>query len=444
MFLKTWSTLQRLLLCSIFRKSLKLSRNIAQDRIISTYKILSESQAGFRPGRATTDQIFTLRQIAEKYLEKDRSLYCCYIDFQKAFDSVWQRGLWKAVEFFGYPSKLIRLLQALYNQSQSAVRVNGELTEWFKTAIGVRHGCVISPQLFNILLEPVMLMALDDARIGACIQGEQINNLRFADDIVLIAETPEELQTLVNRVYESSSDYGLKINIAKTEVQVISKGKCELSITINNSRLKQVEDFVYLGGTIADNGSSTNDIKTRIRKAGAAFQRLNSIWTSKNINNHTKMQLYQTLILSILLYGAESWTMKKDDKNRLHVFEMTCLRRILGVTRLDKIRNTKIKESLNLDQDVLNRIVVKRLKYFGHINRMQNTRYPKKAMEGNVIGHRPRGRPPKRWLDCISQDCKTRSITSLTDASRLATDRSTWLTVTIQKPSRGPPPAWTA
>ena len=127
------------------------------------------------------------------------------------------------------------------------------------------------PQLFNILLELVMLMALDDAQIGACIQGEQINNLRFADDIVLIAETPEELQTFVNRVYESSSDYGLKINIAKTEVQVISKGKCDLSITINNNRLKQVEDFVYLGGTIADNGSSTNDIKTRIRKAGQPF-----------------------------------------------------------------------------------------------------------------------------------------------------------------------------
>ena len=125
-----------------------------------------------------------------------------------------------------------------------------------------------------------MLMALDDAQIGACIQGEQIgaciqgeqiNNLGFADDIVLIAETPEELQTLVNRVYESSSDYGLKINIAKTEMQVISKGKCDLSITINNNRLKQVEDFVYLGGTIADNGSSTNDIKTIIRKAGTAF-----------------------------------------------------------------------------------------------------------------------------------------------------------------------------
>ena len=98
---------------------------------------------------------------------------------------------------------------------------------------------------------------------------------------------------------------------------------------------------------------------------------------------------------------------------------MTCLRRILGVT---KIRNANIKESLSLDQDVLNRLEQKRLKYFGHINRIQNTRYPKKTMEGNVRGHRLRGYPLKGWLDCISHYCKTRSITSLTDASRLATD----------------------
>ena len=101
--------------------------------------------------------------------------------------------------FFGYPAKIIRLLQALYKQSQSAVRVNGELTDWFATAVGVRQGCVISPQLFNILLELVMLFALEDTEIGATIQGCRINNLRFADDIVLIAESPEDLQTLLTR-----------------------------------------------------------------------------------------------------------------------------------------------------------------------------------------------------------------------------------------------------
>ena len=109
----------------------KVLTTILQRRILKrTEEILSESQAGFRPGRATTDQIFTLRQIAEKYLEKNRSLYCCYIDFQKAFDSVWQKGLWKAMVCFCYPSKLIRLLQALYEQSQSIIRSESPLKDW--------------------------------------------------------------------------------------------------------------------------------------------------------------------------------------------------------------------------------------------------------------------------------------------------------------------------
>ena len=92
----------------------KIMSIILQRRILQkTEQILSEAQAGFRPGRATVDQIFSLRQLAEKYLEKDKHLYCCYIDFQKAFDSVWQNGLWRAMAFFGYPTKIIRLLQAL-------------------------------------------------------------------------------------------------------------------------------------------------------------------------------------------------------------------------------------------------------------------------------------------------------------------------------------------
>ncbi|XP_011676899.1 uncharacterized protein LOC100890430 [Strongylocentrotus purpuratus] len=136
-------------------------------------------------------------------------------------------------------------------------------------------------------------MAMDEVQIGANIQETCINNLRFADDIVLIAETPDELHTLVDKIYEASCVLGLKVNIAKTEVQGSAKGKCNLNIDIANDRLKQVEDFVYMGGS---------------RRAGAAFRRLKNICTSTSISSHTKMLLYQSLILSILLYGAESWT----------------------------------------------------------------------------------------------------------------------------------------
>ena len=205
-----------------------------------------------------------------------------------------------------------------------------------------------------------------------------------------------------------------------------------------------MENFVYLGGTIAEDGTCGEDIKTRVRKAGAAFQRLNNIWTSKNISKQTKMQLYQSLILSILLYGAETWTTKKDDENRLNVFEMSCLRRILGVSRLDKIRNSHIKQSLNLNTTVTDRVSTKRLKYFGHVSRLPPHRNPKIALEGQVQGIRPRGRPPKKWLDCLAKDCEERSIQSLYQAGRLALDRKTWQHLLMQKPSQGDSPVWTA
>ena len=103
---------------------------ILQKRIQQkTEEILSEAQAGFRQGRSTVDQLFSLRQIGEKWLEKNKDVYCCYVDFEKAFNRVWQKGIWKALAFFGFSNKIIRLLQALYNKSQSSVRVNGDITD---------------------------------------------------------------------------------------------------------------------------------------------------------------------------------------------------------------------------------------------------------------------------------------------------------------------------
>ena len=356
----------------------KIITTIIQRRILKrAEEVISESQAGFRPGRSTVGQLFTLRQIAEKYLEKDRELYCCYIDFEKAFDSVWQEGIWRALRFFGFPQKIINLLQALYSKSNSAVRVNGDLTEWFQTTVGVRQGCVISPQLFNILLEVVMLYATHNVNIGAKIQGQLISNLRFADDIVILAESANDLQNLVDKVYENSSNLGLKINIAKTEVQVIGKKENHIKININGTTLRQVENFIYLGGTISQKGSCTEDIKSRIGKSLGAFQRLQPIWKAEDIQQDTKVELYRVLVLSILLYGAETRTLKKEDENRLLVFEMLCLRKIMGVARLDKIRNTKIRQSLGLKYNVIDKVTQRRMWFFGHIKRMSQERYPK-------------------------------------------------------------------
>ena len=121
----------------------KLFASIILQRIrIKTDEILTESQAGFRCGRSTIDQLFSLRRLAEKYSRVLKSLYICYVDFQKAFDSVWREGLWHVMEHLGYERKIIRLLQALYKETFSPVRVDNSFTDWFQTVVGVLQGCV--------------------------------------------------------------------------------------------------------------------------------------------------------------------------------------------------------------------------------------------------------------------------------------------------------------
>ena len=323
----------------------KILTHIIQQRIKNkTESVLSEAQAGFRPGRGTADQLFVLRQIIESYIENGKELYVCYIDFEKAFDRVWQTGLWHCMAFFGFPDKYIRLLQALYNISHSAVRVNGSLTDWFTTRVGVRQGCIISPQLFNILLEVAMLYALHDLDIGACMNGTIINNLRFADDIAILAESEEDLQTLVSEVFKSSSQLGLKISLAKTQVQVIGRASLNINIQLADHTLEQVN----LGDQIDEDGSCQSNVKRRIGLALGAMHALHPIWRAKDISNYTKIALYRSLVLSIVLYAAETRTLRKRDQNRLLSFEMSCLRRILGISRRDRIRNDNICQILDL------------------------------------------------------------------------------------------------
>ena len=404
----------------------KIFTYILQKRIqLKAEEILSESQAGFRPGRSTVDQLFSLRQIGEKYMEKNRDIYICYIDFEKAFDSVWQEGIWKALALFGFPNKITRLLKDLYDKSQSCVRVNGDLTDWFQTKVGVRQGCIISPQLFNILLELVMAYATTDSAIGIHIQGQLINNLRFADDIALLAENNKDLQSLVTSVYNYSKNLGLKINIGKTEVQAMSKKDITMNISINGTQLNQVENFIYLGGKISQKGSCCDDVKHRIGKSLGAVQSLNVIWKSKDISIATKVKLYQTLILSILTYGSETWTLKKEDENRLLVFEMMCLRKIGGFSRMDRIRNTTIRNSLDVKQNIIDQITLKRLRYYGHVMRMNPQRLPYISLNGRVQGNRPRGRPAKRWLDSVKSDVNRLNLT-IPEASRQARSRADW------------------
>jgi len=171
---------------------------------------VAEKQAGFRIGRGTVDQLFVIRQLAEKYCEKNRTLYNNFIDFKQAFDRVWQKGLWQTLRNYGFPEELVVLLEDMYSKSVSAVSVDGELTEWFRVPVGVRQGYNLSPYLFNLLLEAMMSVALKTVDTWVSLNGQAVNNLRYSDDINPIAESPEELEELTNEVHNSSKRFGLE------------------------------------------------------------------------------------------------------------------------------------------------------------------------------------------------------------------------------------------
>ena len=115
-------------------------------------KIIAEEQAGFRAGRSTTEQIFNLRLLCEKYGEHQQDLYHVFIDFKKAFDRVWHEALWATMKSYNINANLIQVIEKLYRNASSAVYLNNTIGEWFRTSVGVRQGCLLSPTLFNICI----------------------------------------------------------------------------------------------------------------------------------------------------------------------------------------------------------------------------------------------------------------------------------------------------
>ena len=177
---------------------------------------LPDIQAGFRKGRGTRDQIANILWTIEKARGFQKNIYFCFIDYAKPFDCVDHNKLWKILKEMGIPDHLTCLLRNLYAGQEATVRSGHRTTHWFQIGQGVCQGCVLSPCLFNLYAEYIMRTAgLDEAQAGIKISGRNINNLRYADGTILMAES-EELKSLLMKVKEESEKVGLKLSIQKT------------------------------------------------------------------------------------------------------------------------------------------------------------------------------------------------------------------------------------
>ena len=215
-------------------------------------EIIAEEQAGFRAERSTTEQIFNLRILCEKYLQHQQNLYHVFIDFKKAFDRVWHAALWATMRKYNIRANLVRTIEQLYNKATSAVQMNGSVGEWFRTTVGVRQGCLLSPTLFNIFLERIMSGALEEHDGKVSIVSGNITNLRFADDIDALAEEEQELEALVESLHKTCTRYKMEISAEKTKLMTNSANGIQREIKVKGQKLGTVTSFKYLGAVVSD------------------------------------------------------------------------------------------------------------------------------------------------------------------------------------------------
>ena len=391
---------------------------------------LAEEQAGFRAGRSTVEQIFSCRIMMEKHLQHQKALFHNFIDFKKAFDRVWHEGLWHVLRGFGIEEGLVQVIQALYSSASSAVLLNNDSGEHFRTTVGVRQGCLLSPVLFNLFLENIMRETLQDFNSTISIGGRIINNLRFADDIDLMGGSNQELQDLTDRLTARSSAYGMEVSSEKSKVMVNCANNTPAQIHMNGQLLEEVDAFKYLGSTLTKDGGSSTEIKIRIGAATSAMARLNKIWRSKDISFPTKLKLYKALIVSILLYGCESWTLTAETSRRVRTFETKCFRRLLNIPWHARKTNehvlVQVTSLAGPQEPLLATVKRRKLAWFGHVTRHNSL--PKTVLQGTLEGRRRRGRQTKSWMDNIKEWTRMDSPTLI----RKAEDRSSWRILTNQ------------
>jgi len=328
----------------------KLFTSILNNRLntfLESSGLLCEEQAGFRKNYGTVDHIFTLKMLIDFYLSKNKKLYCAFVDYKKAFDSVNRACLWKKLLDHNIDGKIFRIIYNIYDKAKSCVKGNHGLTAFFASSTGVRQGENLSPILFSIFLND-LVQHISTSYKGLSVLSESINTvlsddtvevyvklflLLYADDTVIIAESISDLQSALNAMYVYCDNWKLEVNASKTKVVIFSKGKCKILPTFyfNGTKLDIVEDFSYLGIKFNYNGrfnKTTKHLSDQARKAMfSVLKKSRTLCLDIDLQLH----LFDTLVTPVLLYGCEIWGV--NDVNIIQQFQLKYLKQLLSMKK---------------------------------------------------------------------------------------------------------------
>ena len=326
------------------------------------------------------------------YASVQKYVYVCFIDYTKAFDGVKHFKMIECLSDIGIDDKDLQIISKLYREQSASVRTESGMTPEFKNK---------EKHLFHLYTEQIF-REVEDMK-GVNIGGVNINNLIYADDTVLLAEGPMFLQALLTAVNEKGKLYGMEIKIIKTKSMVISRKKPvpNISISVEGKPIHHVHRMVYLGYMATEDGKCYNEIKRRIGIARTAFESKAKILASRNISIELRSRIAKCYIWSILLYGAETWTLSKVTSDKLEDFEIWLYRRMSRISWKEHKTNGEVLHEMKTKRSLLNTIKTRKCQYFGHIIRGNGVQ--RMLMEGRINGRRGRGRPRTMWTDNIKE-----------------------------------------
>ena len=374
-------------------------------------------QAGFTPGRSTTDCILALTVLAQQRREYRQPLYAAYVDLKAAFDSLDREALWLLLQGIGVPPKYINIIRDMYTGTTCRIRAEGAESDPFPTTSGVRQGCVAAPNLFNVAVDYWV-----DGTTSRCPDlgvdfHHHFSDLCYADDAAFLAMLLDTLSDALVVLDEEASPLGLAISWAKTKIQSLSSflPPPPASISVGQEQVETVTEFVYLGSKISTDCSSDPEIERRLQLARGTFGRLSRVWRSCRLSLRSKLRLLNTCVLPVLLYGSETWTLSANLSRRLDAFHRSCLRFILGVRWFHRVSNDELYRRVRDPTTISTRVRRGRLRLLGHVARLGEdvpanqvlqaaSRPPPRAgaapRVARVLHGCPRSRRPAPWHTC--------------------------------------------
>ena len=387
--------------------------------------LLRFNQNGFRQGRGTIGQILALRRLLEGVKARKLPAVITFVDFRKAFDSIHRGKMCKILSAYGIPIKIVSAIKSMYETTWAKVISPDGETEAFKIQAGVLQGDTLAPFLFIIVLDYCLRSAIPEdraqelgftikPRLPRRIRKQVITDLGFADDLALLSDTVEQAQELLLALEQHAAKVGLKINVKKTQYMTFNQISNHPLCTSSGRQLQQVHDFKYLGAWIA---STTQDFHVRKGLAWKSINKLHQIWKS-SLPRKLKIQVFQTLIEPVFLYGSETWTLTKQLEKSVDGCYTRLLRAALNISWKDKVSNYNLYGDL---PKVSSTIRGRRLRAAGHFHRHQEEAANKFVLWEPK--HGSAGTRHNTYVQLLLEDTGLEYISELTS---LMEDRNVW------------------